>query len=472
MPSRKSAIGSLHSETNSTRSTSRNGPPSSSTDGNSGSGGGGGGSGGGGVISSHSSRVEDVRRRTVAFDAQTVSLSAYIAASATGGLLTVTGGTQELARTHGLSLQDNEDFNNVTQSNLPGFSLLKRGRIAAPRRSVYVHVIKLAAASEPYKAQLLAESLKILKYFCGAGSSHTDIGHGSQTGSHSSTTGSSASSSSSPSSYFLRLIEIYLMEASDPQQQEVLVVEEKFPLENCLQYYLLNGAYHGPGLKARDVKRWAIKLAEAMEVLNVSGVAHRFLRPENVVMSVSRDISHQLPKVAAFDCAVLYWDAETKDSIPLARGLPLPGLKSYLLDHLPPECFTDGYNGSQVDAWSLGVLILQLATGSTPFSAVVAEITSEAATPATSAELNVQFIEAWKRCKERLWITEELRSLLDDVFKEADARITLWEIAKDFRLTCKDPSEFVRKKNIPPYYRIDLQKVTNDSFTPFQCYLF
>lgn len=450
MPSRKSDIGSTHSGANSTKSTSHNGAVVSSF-----------GSDGG--ISSHSSRLQEVRQRMTSFDLQTRSLTTHIADSATSGFLTVTGGAQELVDSHDIALQEVEEYSNATQSNLPSFSQLHRARYATSKRPLYVHVIKLAAISEEYKCQLLAESFKILKYFCSASTSYTpaNSSHASQSSQSGSSTESGGtglstlSGSNRSREHFLRLVEIYLMEG----EQRVLVVEEKFPLESSLQHHLWNGALNGPGMKASIVKRWAVKVAEAVEVLNVAGVVHRFLRPENIIMS-SRNEQHACPKVSAFDCAVLYWDANNRSTFPLAKGLPFPELKgSHLLDHLPPESFTDGHDGSAVDAWSVGVLICRLATGSTPFAKVIATVTSADGTSApSSSAITVEFVDAWKSSQERLWIAEELRSLLDDVFLEADARITLWEMAKDFRLTCKDTREFVKKK-LPPYYRIDLLKV-------------
>lgn len=414
-------------------------------------------------LSSHSSRLQEVRQRMEVFEMQTRSLASHIA-SGNSSLLTVSGGPQELVDSHDIALQDVEEYGNVTQSNLPSISLLQRARYATSKRPLYVHVIKLAAFLEDTKSQLLAESLKILKYFRSAGVSNpTDNGsHRSSASSHRSSTSSDGSGVSSASNrhhgYFLRLVEIFLMEA----EQQVLVVEEKFPLENSMQQHLWNGAHNGPGLKTATVKRWAIKVADAMEVLNVAGVVHRFLRPENIIMSSSRE-KDASPKVASFDCAVLYWNAENQTTIPLAKRLPFPELKgSHLLDHLPPESFTDGYDGSSADAWSVGALICRIATGSTPFAKVVAAVTSterraQSGSPPPSV-IATEFIEAWKRSKERLWMAEELRSLLDDVFTDADARITLWEIARDFRLSCKDTREFVKKK-VPPYYRIDTLKV-------------
>ena len=94
------------------------------------------------------------------------------------------------------------------------------------------------------------------------------------------------------------------------------------------------------------------------------------------------------------------------------------------------------------------MLICLLITGNTPFE-----------TPDSSTETVPEHITAWKRSKERRLLPEELRSLLDDIFVQADSRICAWEVAKDFRLACKSTQEFTRK-NLPQYYRIDLDQVS------------
>ena len=198
------------------------------------------------------------------------------------------------------------------------------------------------------------------------------------------------------------------------------------------------------------MKHWTIQLAEAIEMLNQAGVVHRFIRTENIILSSSRDYN-SCPRLASFDFACLYWDAENSKPVSIQpRALPVD-VPSHLLDHLPPECFTEGYNGSDVDCWSLGAIVCVLLTGNSPF--VAPDLTH------TKDTDGLDLVDQWKRSDERRMLPEEIRSLLDDIFKPASERIQIWEIAKDCRLTVKDSREFKRKK-LPPYYRIDLNKVS------------
>ena len=387
----------------------------------------------------HAFRVEQNRERLVAFEKQTMHLAAMM--NSLDGFHSVQS-LDGMAEEFDIVVGEPEDYTIATQSNLPGLSKLFRAQFRSSKRSLYVHALSLNTLSDEYRTGL-ADSFKILKYFASSRST-----------THSST---------GQQSYFLRIFNIFHVTS----EGRVLVAEDKFPLEYTLQHKLWSNAYTDYHKVSPDttmlpcyysdhtysssqpssVKSWAIQLADAIEMLNQAGVVHRFIRPENIVLSSANE-HRAFPRLASFDFACLYWDAERRAPVPIRpRGLPFP-VACHLLDHLPPECFTDGYNGSMVDVWSLGVLICLLITGNTPFE-----------TPDSSTETVPEHITAWKRSEERRLLPEELRSLLDDIFVQADSRICAWEVAKDFRLACKSTQEFTRK-NLPQYYRIDLDQVS------------
>lgn len=209
-------------------------------------------------------------------------------------------------------------------------------------------------------------------------------------------------------------------------------------------------------MKTTHVKQWAIQVAEAVEILNVAGVVHRFIRPENIILTPHRNGSINI-KLTSFDFATRYWDSNTRSLIPLHAKLPID-VPPHLLNHLPPESFMEGHDGSMVDVWSIGSMICILLTDENPF--VVPEMTVNTDSN-TGSEINggdvPDHLQRWKWCDERRMLPDEIRFLLDDIFKEANARINAWEVAKDKRLWCKNAKELNQMRS-PDYYRIDLSK--------------
>src|SRR5699024_75282 len=194
------------------------------------------------------------------------------------------------------------------------------------------------------------------------------------------------------------------------------------------------------------VKQVVSQLASAIEHINLHGVAHRFVRPENVLWSTS----NSMVKLTSFDMACLYWDTNHKCAFPSPKkGLPIEGIPVNLLDHLPPEAFVDNYDCSMVDAWSIGTLTCSLLTNENPF-----QVKMGPDSDLVGAKLN-----QWKQFDQKRIIPCEIRSLLEDIFVEADARMTIFDIIKDKRLNPELNSDaFIRSKP-PAYYRIDVQKV-------------
>ena len=184
----------------------------------------------------------------------------------------------------------------------------------------------------------------------------------------------------------------------------------------------------------RQITEWMLDLAKALEWLNLSGVAHRFVRPENVLLADEKRI-----RLAGFDVACSFYHPATRQYTLQPMGLP-EEIPRQLWDHLPPECFTGEYDPKMVDSWSLGTLLTLLLTASHPF---------DMKNPGA-------MIQQWKQSKERATLPlvspdDPMRSLLDDIFQMADKRMPTYDLIKDKRLNTRTGQAWT-----PSYYRIDL----------------
>ncbi|XP_017488945.1 PREDICTED: ribosomal protein S6 kinase alpha-1-like [Rhagoletis zephyria] len=198
----------------------------------------------------------------------------------------------------------------------------------------------------------------------------------------------------------------------------------------------------------KEAIEWTLELAKAAEWLNVTGVAHRFIRPENVLLSGEGNVL-----LAGFDAAVSFYklanDREGEKFILQEPGLPRE-IPFELWDHLPAECFDKPYDPQFVDSWSIGVLLCTMLTGSHPFEVDMAKLSTQAAS----------LPQQWRQSTERANVPYEgkdddaLRSLLDDIFQPAEQRMITFDMIRDIRLLrVISPS----KARIGPgvYYRID-----------------
>ena len=225
------------------------------------------------------------------------------------------------------------------------------------------------------------------------------------------------------SNYIVRLFEIYKRDNS------LYIFHKRFEVKCSLAHKIWNFE----DLALSLVKKWIVQLADAAEMLNVSGVAHRLIRCENVLITLDNRI-----KLTCFDMACLYWNSEEKKVIMQKKGLP-GEWDPYWLSHLPPECFNMEYDASDLDVWSIGVIACLLITRNNPF--------------------NIQkndFVAQWNGCWERRILPEEVRTLLDDIFQTANKRMMLFDLKNDIRLTETNTKIQARR-----YYRIDVIKVSD-----------
>ncbi|KAJ6225613.1 hypothetical protein RDWZM_004158 [Blomia tropicalis] len=204
-------------------------------------------------------------------------------------------------------------------------------------------------------------------------------------------------------------------------------------------------------LSLSRTKQWIFQLAEAVETINLCGIAHRFLRLENILLFDQNRL-----KISCFDVACQFWSASEQESIKVSYGIPT--VTQDYWDHLAPECFSNTYDATMVDSWSIGVIFCLLLVYSTPFDIREPK----------------QMVKQWKTSYERTKMPDDsCRLLLDDIFLEADQRMTVFDLTTEERLRRKFLAESKISSTADserPYYRIDkpkpLQSQNNIEYQP------
>lgn len=245
--------------------------------------------------------------------------------------------------------------------------------------------------------------------------------------------------------YFLEVHKVFYNAPDDDRQKLLYVMHEDLPVSSIALHLWNEDA---TPLLAIE---WTLELAKAAEWLNVSGVAHRLIRPENVLLSREGNVF-----LAGFEVAVSFYklasDREGEKFILQEAGLPRE-ISRELWDHLPGECFEKAqYDPQFVDSWSIGVLLCTLLTGSHPFdidNCYSSRQTEKATLP-----------QQWRQSSERASVPYEgkdddaLRSILDDIFQPADLRLITFDMIRDIRLL-KTSSPSRARIGPGQYYRID-----------------
>jgi len=181
--------------------------------------------------------------------------------------------------------------------------------------------------------------------------------------------------------YFYDENRVYLIleYAAKGELYKVLQKEERFPEEKASRYVAM--------------------LADALRYCHTKHVIHRDIKPENLLLDRKGDL-----KIADFGWSV---------HAPANRRQTLCGT----LDYLPPEMIEGHEHDSNVDVWSLGVLMYEFLVGVPPF---VAEDQSE--TCRRIAKVDLKFPP---------YLSEDSKDLLSRILvRDPKARLSLSECMK------------------------------------------
>ncbi|EGD72442.1 CAMK/CAMKL/CHK1 protein kinase [Salpingoeca rosetta] len=125
-------------------------------------------------------------------------------------------------------------------------------------------------------------------------------------------------------------------------------------LELCQGGELFDKIVPDDGMPRDQAHFYFRQLLSAVRHLQNSGIVHRDLKPENILVDAFGNV-----KIADFGFATLFRNRGKERPLRLKCGTP---------PYVAPEVLTEYYEGTTVDLWSLGVILVAMLAGCLPWS--------------------------------------------------------------------------------------------------------
>jgi len=116
------------------------------------------------------------------------------------------------------------------------------------------------------------------------------------------------------------------------------------------------------GMPAEQVRRYAVQIADALAYAHEHGTLHGDLKGSNIVVTPEGNV-----KLLDFGLGRRIPRHGMTEVTSSSQALAEAGTTAGTLPYIAPEVLRGGATSVQSDAWALGVLIYQMATGELPF---------------------------------------------------------------------------------------------------------